>query len=190
MLFRSLTDVPGDLSVTAVATMPRYYANAIQFDAPVNPGNSGGALIAADGRVVGITGLIFNRFGVPFHSGVGFAIPSDEVLRFAAALKSGRPAERGALRWLSASRRPDGSEAVVATGFGSRATSANQAALNEIGVRDGDRVVAIDGQPVRVFADCVGRLFRRYAGETAVVSFERNGQPIGVATVIIERFAD
>jgi S1-C subfamily serine protease len=51
-------------------------ADMIQFSAPINPGNSGGPLLDADGFVVGITSA-----AVSGSQGVGFAIPSDTILR-------------------------------------------------------------------------------------------------------------
>jgi S1-C subfamily serine protease len=48
----------------------------IQFSAPINPGNSGGPLLDANGFVVGITSA-----AVSGSQGVGFAIPSDTILR-------------------------------------------------------------------------------------------------------------
>jgi S1-C subfamily serine protease len=51
-------------------------ADAIQFSAPTNPGNSGGPLLNADGTVLGITSA-----AVTGAQGVGFAIPSDTILR-------------------------------------------------------------------------------------------------------------
>jgi S1-C subfamily serine protease len=51
-------------------------AGAIQFSAPINPGNSGGPLLDAVGMVVGITSA-----GVSGAQGVGFAIPSDTIIR-------------------------------------------------------------------------------------------------------------
>jgi S1-C subfamily serine protease len=51
-------------------------AGAIQFSAPINPGNSGGPLLDAAGMVVGITSA-----GVSGSQGVGFAIPSDTIIR-------------------------------------------------------------------------------------------------------------
>jgi len=49
----------------------------IQTDAAVNPGNSGGALVGLDGRLMGINTAIFSRSGD--SSGIGFAIPSNMV---------------------------------------------------------------------------------------------------------------
>jgi len=51
-------------------------ADAIQFSAPINPGNSGGPLLNMYGMVVGITSA-----DVSGSQGVGFAIPSDTILR-------------------------------------------------------------------------------------------------------------
>ena len=56
-------------------------ANVIQFSAAINPGNSGGPLLNADGAVVGITTAT-----VESSQGVGFAIPSDTILRELASL--------------------------------------------------------------------------------------------------------
>jgi serine protease Do len=49
--------------------------NVIQTDAALNPGNSGGALVDAQGRLVGINTAIFSESGG--YQGVGFAIPTD-----------------------------------------------------------------------------------------------------------------
>ena len=51
-------------------------ANVVQFSAPINPGNSGGPLLDANGDVVGITTAV-----VASSQGVGFAIPSDTILK-------------------------------------------------------------------------------------------------------------
>ncbi len=51
-------------------------ANVIQITVPINPGNSGGPLLNLDGQVVGITTAI-----VAGSQGIGFAIPSNTILR-------------------------------------------------------------------------------------------------------------
>lgn len=56
------------------------YSNLIQTDAALNPGNSGGALIDINGRLVGINTVIASTSGS--NSGVGFAIPSNQVREF------------------------------------------------------------------------------------------------------------
>jgi S1-C subfamily serine protease len=47
----------------------------IQFDAAVNPGNSGGPLLNRDGQVVGIVTALANPGGQDFFVGIGFAVP-------------------------------------------------------------------------------------------------------------------
>jgi S1-C subfamily serine protease len=56
-------------------------ANIIQTSTPINPGNSGGPLLNAAGKVVGITAAI-----VSDSQGLGFAIPSNTILREISAL--------------------------------------------------------------------------------------------------------
>ena len=65
-LGRSLT-VPGKAPLEGL----------IQFDAAVNPGNSGGPLVDANGEVVGIVTGLVNPSGLKVFSGVGFAVTID-----------------------------------------------------------------------------------------------------------------
>jgi serine protease Do len=65
----------------------------IQTDAAVNPGNSGGPLFNADGKVIGINSRIWTRSGG--FQGLSFAIPIDLAMRIAEDLKTGRPIVRG-----------------------------------------------------------------------------------------------
>jgi S1-C subfamily serine protease len=57
----------------------RVLSNLIQFDAAVNPGNSGGPLITMDGRVVGIVTAILNPSSQRFFIGIGFAVPIESA---------------------------------------------------------------------------------------------------------------
>jgi S1-C subfamily serine protease len=59
-------------------------ANVIQISAPINPGNSGGPLLNSKGQVVGVTFAIIEN-----STGVGFAIPSDTIIREIAWLVNG-----------------------------------------------------------------------------------------------------
>src|SRR5207342_871856 len=53
--------------------------NLIQFDAAVNPGNSGGPLVTADGEVVGIVTGLLNPTEHRVFIGIGFAVPIENA---------------------------------------------------------------------------------------------------------------
>lgn len=67
--------------------------DAIQTDAPVNPGNSGGALVDTSGRVVGVV-TAAGSIGPDGDVGVGFAIPIEQALAVADRVLQGRPPVR------------------------------------------------------------------------------------------------
>ena len=76
-----------------VSLIHRYfesYNDAIQTDARINPGNSGGPLITLDGELVGINGMINVRFFNRVNTGVGYAIPSNQIKRFMKTLKQAK----------------------------------------------------------------------------------------------------
>jgi len=69
----------------------------IQTDAAINPGNSGGALVAMDGKLVGINTSIFSKSGGSL--GIGFAIPSNMVRAVIGGITEDGKLVRG---WLGA----------------------------------------------------------------------------------------
>jgi putative serine protease PepD len=89
---RSLsTGVVSALDRTIQAPNGYLIAHALQTDAAVNPGNSGGAVLDAQGRVVGIADQIATSgSNVDQGSGVGFAIPIDPVKAELSQLEAGK----------------------------------------------------------------------------------------------------
>jgi S1-C subfamily serine protease len=69
-LGRSITD-PNDVN----SSSPREYQNFIQTDAAINQGNSGGALVDAQGRLIGINDAMISPSGT--SAGIGLAVPID-----------------------------------------------------------------------------------------------------------------
>lgn len=69
----------------------RIYANLIQTDAAINLGNSGGALVNAEGELVGINSMLASNSGS--YSAVGFAIPSNYAKRVADQIIEGKDVE-------------------------------------------------------------------------------------------------
>ena len=68
-------------------------AHALQTDAAMNPGNSGGPVLNADGQVIGIADQIATDGSADQSSGVGFAVPIDLVKSALTTLKSGGTVE-------------------------------------------------------------------------------------------------
>jgi serine protease DegQ len=58
-----------------------HLTNLIQFDAAVNPGNSGGPLVNRDGEVVGIVTALFNPTGQHVYAGMSFAVPIENAAK-------------------------------------------------------------------------------------------------------------
>ncbi|MFQ5845865.1 MAG: trypsin-like peptidase domain-containing protein, partial [Planctomycetota bacterium] len=128
------------------------YINALQTDAEINPGNSGGPLF--DGRFIGINGLMASRQG-RFNSGVGFAIPVNQVKLFLRRLLK----EEGG----SVSYGYHGLHVETApgeTGARVRAAEGGSPAADR-GVRAGDVIIKAKGKRIRNrtdFINVVGRL--------------------------------
>ena len=75
---------------TTMLTSRRYW-NAIQHDASVNPGNSGGPLIDIHGKMIGLNGVINSKSGN--NAGVSFAVPVNIIKKFLPKLKRGEKIE-------------------------------------------------------------------------------------------------
>jgi S1-C subfamily serine protease len=173
-------------------------ADAIQIDAPINRGNSGGALFDAAGRVIGITAQIQSTSGTA--EGVGFAIPIDiaaravrEILRHGRidyaylgietqdvtpglARALGLPATRGALVTASVPGSP-AEKAGIAGGKSTRRVNGLDVTVG------GDVIVAITGVPVRS-SDDIGRIVGRTLSPGQHVSVTLVG-PTGRRTVTV-----
>jgi len=125
------------------------YQFFIQTDAAINPGNSGGALIDLSGRLVGINTAIFSRSGG--SQGIGFAIPVNMVRAVIASAQGGSSVVRRP--WLGAKLQAVTPE--IAEGLGLKrpagaliASVSTKSPAARAGLKSGDLIVAVDGQPV------------------------------------------
>jgi putative serine protease PepD len=155
---------------------------AIQTDAAVNPGNSGGPLVDASGRVIGINSAIASLGGGPGGQsgsiGLGFAIPIDEARDVAAQLVEDGSADHARLG-VSAQ------DAVVDTDDGRRSAAGivevePGSPADEAGLRSGDAIVAVDGRstPDALSLTAVVRSYR--PGETVTLTVARDGGTVEV----------
>src|SRR4051794_33784372 len=119
-------DAPNNFTITG----------AIQTDAAINHGNSGGPLLDSSGRVIGINSQIESDSGG--NDGVGFAIPSSTVRRVAEQLISGGTVSHAYL----------GVQLTDASGGAGVAQVRSGGPAAGAGLRVGDVVTAIDGQAV------------------------------------------
>ena len=127
----------------------------IQFDAAVNPGNSGGPLLNMKGEVVGITTAIESP--ISGFVGVGYAIPSTIIARVVPAL-----IEKGSYvhSWIGITGTNMNEE--IAEAMKVNVTKgvlitdvASGSPADRAGLRGGDRVVRIGGQTIKIGGDII-----------------------------------
>jgi len=135
------------------------FENFIQTDAAINLGNSGGALIDAHGDLVGINTAVLNRaYGGP--EGIGFAIPVNLVRGVMEQILKHGHVVRG---WLGFVPQDLSDEQAAQLGIaaGGGVTVVNilvRSPAYEAGVRPGDLITGLKGEPVRNAQDLVSRV--------------------------------
>jgi len=160
----------------------RLVENVIQTDAALNPGNSGGALADSRGRVVGVNTAVA---GI----GLGLAVPVNAATRaiIASLIREGR-VRRAFLGIVGGTRplRPALAERlgrrrgleVVQLLDGSPASAA--------GVRAGDVIVELDGQPIEGVGDLQRVMVGEMVGRAVAVGVERDGSIVAIQVKPVE----
>jgi putative serine protease PepD len=139
---------------------------AIQTDAAINHGNSGGPLLDLEGNVIGVTSQIQSDSGG--NDGVGFAIPSDTVTSIATQLIATGKAQH-ALLGVSVQTAASGGVTVGSVSSGSAADSA--------GVKAGDVITAVDGTKVTTAEKLRAIIAGHKPGDSITLTIERGGSP-------------
>lgn len=140
------------------------YIDFLQTDADIAPGSSGGPLFDLRGEVVGINTAV----GASLQP--GFAIPIDQATRIIEQLRDGGEVVRG---WLGAGNQPGAKGPGAAIGSVYEGTPSARA-----GLRPGDVIEAIDGEPVRDFEDLRARVGAKLPGEVVKLTVKRDGSTI------------
>lgn len=151
------------------------YANLVQTDAAVNPGNSGGALVDKDGKFIGVTTLGATYSGD--NSGVNFAIPVDYVMNIAQQIIDGKTpthAQMGVTMTTINSQTADYYGLPVSEGAYVTSVSSKSGA-DKAGMKQGDIVTAINGEKVSSALDVILAIRSHKTGDTLQVTINRSG---------------
>jgi S1-C subfamily serine protease len=192
-------------SIDAVTVNLYRVIDAIQTDAPITHGSSGGPLFDARGRVIGINAQIRSTRGGGNDSGIGFAIPIDAAKHSMAQLIANGRVRYAYLGIETEDMTPS---LARATGYkvnrGALIADVKGGPARDAGLRGGDQlvdvlgrrglpvggdvVVAIDGRPVRSADDLVRIVsFSLKPNDIAVLTIVRDGRRQKVAVTLAER---
>jgi putative serine protease PepD len=174
--------VPGEASQTALLV------DAVQTDAAINPGNSGGALVDCSGDLIGVPTA---GASIPSPSGeasggsigLGFAIPvnlatkvADEIIATGTVTHAFIGIQAEPLPASATGQSGTQGLRVAVVVPGSPAASA--------GLRVGDIITSIDGQPATSTDQLMAVTLTKRAGDRVEIGYKRNGTP-GTATVTL-----
>ncbi|MBK8786704.1 MAG: trypsin-like peptidase domain-containing protein [Chitinophagaceae bacterium] len=151
----------------------------IQTDAAVNMGNSGGALINTDGRLIGVNSAIASPTG--YYSGYSYAIPVNIVKKVVDDLIKFGTVQRGFLgvRFVNASDITEDDkkrQGIPATAEGIYVTDVpTDGGAYEAGIRKGDILTKVNGADISNGAEMQGLISRQKPGDKIPISYIRNG---------------
>lgn len=173
----------------------------IQTDAPINPGNSGGPLLNAQGQVIGINTAINSATGG--FSGIGFAVPSNAVIRELATLTKTGTFNHPWLGIAGGKITPDLAQSAglprnykgVVVGTVQAGSPAEKAGLQGVPQNDssttqhiGDIITGVDGHPLRSIDDLINYIdLHKSIGDKVVLTVNRHGQIINSNLVLQAR---
>ena len=151
------------------------YDRFLQIDAPINKGNSGGPAFNEEGQVVGVNTAIFSPSGGSV--GIGFAIPASTAESVVDALQHGGVVSRGYLGVMIQPVSQDIADSVglkdAAGAIVDQVTPGTPAA--EAGLRPGDVITKLNGQPVKDAGDLTRRIGSFKPGDKVELNYLRDG---------------
>lgn len=149
--------------------------NAIQTSAPLNPGNSGGALVNHRGELIGINSSIATVGGAKSGSiGIGFAIPQQLVTQVANELiKDGKVAHA----WLGISTVDGAAADGSGTRVGAEVRSIEPTGPSSgVGIQPGDVIIRVGDTEISGASQLVGEVRTYLAGDEVTVEYLRDGK--------------
>ena len=160
------------------------YDDYLQIDAPINSGNSGGPVINAEGKVVGVNTAIYSPNGG--NIGIGFAIPAREADRVVSQLRDHGGVTRG---WLGVQIQPVTAEMAEALHVKDAAGAlvaevVAKSPAQRAGIKVGDVIMTFGETPIKDARDLSKAVARAEPGSKVHIAIVRNGIPQRLATVI------
>ncbi|MCR6628908.1 MAG: Do family serine endopeptidase [Magnetospirillum sp.] len=161
------------------------YEDFIQTDASINPGNSGGALVNFQGQLIGINTAILAPGGG--NIGIGFAVPINMARTVMSQIVEHGAVQRGRIGIAIQDLTPDLAEALSSGRTQGAAVVEVEpgSAAARAGLKSGDVVVAVGGEPVRSATELRNRIGLARVGANLDLAVERGGRPLS-ATVKVE----
>src|SRR3954471_2464703 len=151
------------------------YEDFLQTDAPINHGNSGGALVNMKGELIGINSQILSNGDG--NIGIGFAIPANMARHVMTELRTNGKVTRAQLGVVVQTITPDLAESLGlkdARGVIVSSVAAGSAA-DKAGLKRGDVITALNGQPVHDMNALRNRVADAGPGTTADLKVVRDG---------------
>jgi putative serine protease PepD len=148
--------------------------NAVQTDAALNQGNSGGPVLDSQGRVVGVAAQIRSESGG--NVGIGYAIPGDTAQRVARELIEDGSVEHA---YLGVSLPDDGAATFESVVDGSPAGRA--------GLQAQDEVTEVDGKPITTGDQLRDAIDAKKPGDKIILTIKRNGDERTVQVTLGQR---
>ena len=164
------------------------YEDFIQTDAAINQGNCG-ALVNAQGELIGINSAIFAPDFSEGFVGIGFAIPISLIQNVLPSLKAGSEVVRGYFGFIPRQLSPELAQDLGLSrqdGVMVKRVLADSPA-ERAGLRPFDIVLAIDGEAVRTAHRLLQRIARMRPGDTVTLSVLRGRQTIDLPLVVSRR---
>jgi serine protease Do len=174
---------PPSISLGIISAKNRIWGKAIQTDAKVSPLNYGGPLVDILGRVQGViipASPYVEDVTAGFEwydSGIGFAVPLEDVYAVLPRLKEGKDLEKGTLGINL--KGADLYAAAEVTGV------LKGSAADRAGIKTGDFITEIDGQPVTRQAQLKHVLGAKYEGDKVSLKFKHGIEEKSIGDVVL-----
>jgi S1-C subfamily serine protease len=156
----------------------------IQTDAPISPGSSGGALLDADGGVIGLTTAVATADGA---QGLGFATPIDIAKSSAEQLIAGGKVVHVWLGIEGTDVDPTTAKDLSIEGGALVGSVVKGSPADKSGMEARDVIVAVDNQPVKTMGALVVALRGRVPGSTVSLDVRRGKEDRRMTVNLVER---